>query len=48
MYTNKNLLIIGGAVSFGNAIMKRMLKTDIKEIIFFRDEEKQDNMRKVR
>ncbi|MCA0985185.1 polysaccharide biosynthesis protein [Halobacillus yeomjeoni] len=47
MFKNKTLLIIGGTGSFGNAVMKRFLHTDIKEIrIFSRDEKKQDDMRK--
>lgn len=42
----KILLITGGTGSFGNAVLNRFLKTDIKEIrIFSRDELKQDNMR---
>ncbi|SEI77007.1 UDP-glucose 4-epimerase [Alkalibacterium gilvum] len=48
MFKNKTLLITGGTGSFGNAVMKRFLETDIKEIrIFSRDEKKQDDMRKV-
>lgn len=44
---NKVLLITGGTGSFGNAVLKRFLKTEIKEIrIFSRDEKKQDDMRK--
>ncbi|RVT33616.1 polysaccharide biosynthesis protein [Acinetobacter indicus] len=47
MFENKILLITGGTGSFGNAVLKRFLKTDIKEIrIFSRDEKKQDDMRK--
>ncbi|MGE8204706.1 polysaccharide biosynthesis protein [Heyndrickxia sp. NPDC080065] len=47
MFENKTLLITGGTGSFGNAVMKRFLNTDIKEIrIFSRDEKKQDDMRK--
>lgn len=47
MFKNKILLITGGTGSFGNAILRRFLKTDIKEIrIFSRDEKKQDDMRK--
>ena len=43
---NKTLLITGGTGSFGNAVLKRFLKTDINEIrIFSRDEKKQDDMR---
>ena len=42
------LLITGGTGSFGNAILRRFLSTDIEEIrIFSRDELKQDNMRKL-
>jgi len=45
-FTNKILLITGGTGSFGNAVLKRFLDTDIKEIrIFSRDEKKQDDMR---
>ena len=48
MFKNKVLLITGGTGSFGNAVLKRFLDTDIKEIrIFSRDEKKQDDMRKV-
>ena len=47
MFKNKILLITGGTGSFGNAVMKRFLDSDIKEIrIFSRDEKKQDDMRK--
>ena len=43
----KTLLITGGTGSFGNAVLKRFLNTDIGEIrIFSRDEKKQDDMRK--
>ena len=46
MFKNKVLLITGGTGSFGNAVLKRFLDTDIKEIrIFSRDEKKQDDMR---
>ena len=46
LFTNKTLLITGGTGSFGNAVLNRFLKTDIKEIrIFSRDEKKQDDMR---
>jgi UDP-N-acetylglucosamine 4,6-dehydratase len=46
IFKNKTLLITGGTGSFGNAALKRFLKTDIKEIrIFSRDEKKQDEMR---
>lgn len=47
MFKNKTLLITGGTGSFGNAVLKRFLESDIKEIrIFSRDEKKQDDMRK--
>lgn len=47
MFKNKTLLITGGTGSFGNAVLKRFLDTDIKEIrIFSRDEKKQNDMRK--
>jgi len=46
MFKNKILLITGGTGSFGNAVLKRFLNTDIQEIrIFSRDEKKQDDMR---
>lgn len=46
MFNDKILLITGGTGSFGNAVAKRFLKTDIKEIrIVSRDEKKQDDMR---
>ncbi len=46
MFSGKTLMITGGTGSFGNAVLDRFLKTDIKEIrIFSRDELKQDNMR---
>ena len=45
-FKNSTLLITGGTGSFGNAILKRFLITDIKEIrIFSRDEKKQHEMR---
>jgi len=48
MFKNKILLIAGGTGSFGNAVLRRFLTSDIKEIrIFSRDELKQDNMRKL-
>lgn len=48
MFKDKTLLITGGTGSFGHAVMKRFLDTDIKEIrIFSRDEKKQDDMRKL-
>ena len=48
MFKDKTLLITGGTGSFGNAVLKRFLDTDIGEIrIFSRDEKKQDDMRKA-
>lgn len=46
MFKDKVLLITGGTGSFGNAVLRRFLNSDIKEIrIFSRDEKKQDDMR---
>lgn len=46
MFKDKVLLITGGTGSFGNAVLKRFLYTDVAEIrIFSRDEKKQDDMR---
>ena len=46
MFSGKTLLITGGTGTFGNAVLRRFLDTDIKEIrIFSRDEKKQDEMR---
>lgn len=46
MFKDKTLLITGGTGSFGNAVLKRFLNTDIGEIrIFSRDEKKQEDMR---
>lgn len=46
IFRDKILLITGGTGSFGNAVLRRFLDTDIKEIrIFSRDEKKQDDMR---
>lgn len=46
MFKDKIILITGGTGSFGNAVLKRFLDSDIKEIrIFSRDEKKQDDMR---
>ena len=46
IFKDKVLLITGGTGSFGNAVLKRFLRTDIGEIrIFSRDEKKQDDMR---
>ena len=48
MFKDKTLLITGGTGSFGNAVLKRFLDTDIKEIrVFSRDEKKQDDMRNL-
>ena len=47
MFANKTLLITGGTGSFGNAVLRRFLNSDLREIrIFSRDEKKQDDMRK--
>jgi len=47
MFSNKILLITGGTGSFGNAVLRRFLNVDVKEIrIFSRDEKKQDDMRR--
>jgi UDP-glucose 4-epimerase len=46
MFAGKTLLITGGTGSFGNAVLRRFLDTDIKEIrVFSRDEKKQEDMR---
>lgn len=46
MFDDKTLLITGGTGSFGNTVLKRFLKTSVKEIrIFSRDEKKQEEMR---
>ena len=46
IFNDKTLLITGGTGSFGNAVLRRFLDSDIKEIrIFSRDEKKQDDMR---
>ncbi|NJS13257.1 MAG: polysaccharide biosynthesis protein [Sphingopyxis sp.] len=48
MFNNKTLLITGGTGSFGNAVLRRFLDSDIAEIrVFSRDEKKQDDMRKA-
>ncbi|GAB7562663.1 polysaccharide biosynthesis protein [Methylobacillus methanolivorans] len=47
MFKNKTLLITGGTGSFGNAVLRRFLDSDLQEIrILSRDEKKQDDMRK--
>jgi len=46
MFSDKTILITGGTGTFGNAVVRRFLETDIREIrIFSRDEKKQDEMR---
>ena len=46
IFKDKTLMITGGTGSFGNAVLRRFLRTDIGEIrIFSRDEKKQDDMR---
>lgn len=46
MFTGKTLLITGGTGTFGNAVLRRFLQTDIAEIrVFSRDEKKQHDMR---
>lgn len=47
-FKKKKLLITGGTGSFGNAVLRRFLDSDLEEIrIFSRDEKKQDDMRKL-
>ena len=47
MFANKTLMITGGTGSFGNAVLRRFLDSDLREIrILSRDEKKQDDMRK--
>ena len=47
MFDGKVLMITGGTGSFGNAVLRRFLDSDLREIrIFSRDEKKQDDMRK--
>lgn len=47
MFDNKTLLITGGTGSFGNAVLRRFLDSDLAEVrIFSRDEKKQDDLRK--
>jgi len=46
MFSDKVVLITGGTGSFGNAAVRRFLKTDVREIrVFSRDEKKQEDMR---
>ena len=48
MFKNKKLLITGGTGSFGVTVLKRFLKTDVKEIIIYsRDEKKQEEVRNL-
>lgn len=48
MFAGKTLLITGGTGTFGNAVLKRFIETEIAEIrVFSRDEKKQDDMRKL-
>jgi len=46
MFGDKTLMITGGTGSFGNTVLSRFLKTDVRQIIIFsRDEKKQEDMR---
>lgn len=46
MFKDKVLMITGGTGSFGNAVLKHFINSDLKEIrIFSRDEKKQEDMR---
>jgi UDP-N-acetylglucosamine 4,6-dehydratase len=46
MFDNKTLMITGGTGSFGNTVLDRFLKTDVRQIVIFsRDEKKQEDMR---
>ena len=48
-FKDRVLLITGGTGSFGNAVLRRFLDTEVREIrIFSRDEKKQDDMRQIR
>lgn len=48
MFRDKTLLITGGTGTFGNAVLRRFLRTEVREIrVFSRDEKKQDDMRKA-
>jgi UDP-N-acetylglucosamine 4,6-dehydratase len=48
IFNDKTLLITGGTGSFGNAVLRRLLDSELREIrIFSRDEKKQDDMRKL-
>jgi len=46
MYEDKTLMITGGTGSFGNTVLQRFLKSNVREIVIFsRDEKKQEDMR---
>lgn len=46
MFNDKTLMITGGTGSFGNTVLERFLKTDVRRIVIFsRDEKKQEDMR---
>ena len=46
IFKDKTLLITGGTGSFGNAVVKQLINSELKEIrIYSRDEKKQDDMR---
>ncbi len=45
-FKDKVLLVTGGTGTFGNAVVRRFLNTDIKEIRIFSRDEKQDDMRR--
>ena len=48
MFSGQVLLISGGTGSFGNAVLRRLIDSDLREIrIFSRDEKKQDDMRRT-
>jgi UDP-N-acetylglucosamine 4,6-dehydratase/5-epimerase len=48
MFAGKVLLVTGGTGSFGTAVVRKFLKSDLREIrVFSRDEKKQDDMRKL-
>lgn len=48
MFNNKTILVTGGTGSFGNALIKKIINSNIKEIrVFSRDEKKQDDMRRL-
>ena len=47
MFKDRTLLITGGTGSFGNAVLRRFIEGDLREIrIFSRDEKKQDDLRR--